>query len=257
MKTQKLIMAALAMVFAMQLSAQTSGPLPNDLPEMTEEEAVVCRQMSTRIATGILRSTLARTLEIKLDRDNSSITIMDDTRRFTIPEKKIKKPARDWTYYIKDVQSINTWVSFDNQARKFILTVEFEGNGSEIKGECRGCKKRFRDSRAPDVNWKGERKAIITLNPIAYDNSIAFDVEKVALKGPFDLNGPAEKFFPSMIKFFESKLKSEIKKQAKTILNSEDNKQAMADAMRNTVRFLGLTRVRTVEITGLNLYICD
>ena len=255
MKTHKLICTFLSLIAIAALSAQVSGPNFETIDN--ETTAVSCKQMSTRIATGILRNTLVRNLELTLDRDRSTLRIMDDTQVFTIPEKKVKKPARDWTYYVKDIQSINQWIEFDNQARKFILTVEFEGNGSEIKGECRGCKKRFRDSRAPDINWKGKRLAKITLVPIAYDNSIAFEVEKVDLVGPFDLNGPTEKFFPSLIAFFESKLKDGIEKQARTILNSAENKQAMADAMRNTVRFLGLTRVRTVEITGLNLYICD
>lgn len=213
--------------------------------------------MSTRIATGILRNTVVRNLELTLDRDRSTLKIMDDTQVFTIPEKKIDKPGHNWTYFVKDIQSINQWIEFDNQARKFILTVEFEGNGSEIKGVCRGCMKRFRDSRAPDINWKGKRLAKITLVPIAYDNSIAFDVEKVDLVGPFDLNGPTEAFLPSLVAFFEAKLKEGIEKQARKILNSENNKLAMAEAMRPTVRFLGLTSVRTVEITGLNLYICD
>lgn len=260
MKTIQLLVSGMLLLSFGFLSAQATGPNANGDTMVSHSrltEDFECKQLSTRIVTGILRNQVARTLRLKLDRDDSYLTIMGDTQNFTIPEKKIKKPARDWTYFIKDMQSINSWIEFDNQAKQFILTVEFEGNGSEIKGVCKGCKKRFRDSRAPDINWKGKRLAKIRLSPIVYDNSIAFNVDKVDLVGKFDLNGPTEKFFPSLVKFFEKKLKDQVEKEARTILNRAENKQAIANAMRDTVQFLGLSSVRTVEITGLNLYICE
>ena len=39
--------------------------------------------------------------------------------------------------------------------------------------------------------------------------------------------------------------------------DNPSNKKAIADALRGTVKFLGLNSVRTVEVTGENLYICD
>jgi len=216
-----------------------------------------CKKISTKVVSGILRNTISRTLKITLDRDNASISMMGKTRKFKMPEKEVQGPARKWKYFIKDVNSFKSWSTFEKTTNKFYLFVEFEGNGSEIKGTCPGCLKRFRDSRAPDLNWEGKRIAKIQLSPIAYENSIAFEVDKVELAGKFDLNGPAQYFLPSLVKFFENKIKDGIEKQARIILNSSENKKIMAEGMRGTVELYGLRSVSTVEITNNNLYICQ
>lgn len=221
------------------------------------QNKVGCKQLSTRIVSGILRNSVARNLKITLDKESSKVSIMNKTQKFVIPERKITKAGHDWIYYVNDIMSIKSWSTFDSKTKKFYLFVEFEGNGSEIKGKCPGCLKRFKDRRAPDINWEGNRTARITLNPIAYDNSISFEVEKVILDGKFDFNGPADYFVAPLVKYFEAKIKEGIEKETKTILNNPNNKKAIADALRSTVKFLGLNSVRTVEVTGLNLYVCD
>tara|TARA_R110002049_G_scaffold147934_2_gene310808 strand:- start:209 stop:1030 length:822 start_codon:yes stop_codon:yes gene_type:complete len=218
---------------------------------------VGCKQVSTRIVSGILKNSVARDLKITLDKESSQVTIMNKTQKFTIPERKITKAGHDWVYYVNDIISIKSWSTFDSKTKKFYLFVEFEGNDSEIKGKCPGCLKRFKDRRAPDINWEGNRTARITLNPIPYNNSISFEIEKVILDGKFDFNGPADFFVAPLVKYFEAKIKEGIEKEAKKILNNPSNKKAIADALRGTVKFLGLNSVRTVEVTGENLYICD
>jgi hypothetical protein len=224
--------------------------------KVVKKSSVGCKQVSNRIVNGILNKSVAKDLEVYLNRENSYVKIMGQKNNISIPERTVQS-ARKWVYFVNDIKSFKSWSTFDARDRKFNLFIEFEGNGSEIKGKCPGCLKRFRDSRAPDLNWQGKRIAKITLKPIAYDNSVAFNVEKVDLLGKFDLNGPLEAMFPPLIKYFEKRIKDEIEKQAKKALNTPSNKKAMADAMRGTIRFLGLNSVRTVEITGSNLYICD
>ncbi|WGK63893.1 hypothetical protein [Croceiramulus getboli] len=263
MKTTKqllLILLTLAWVHtghAQKATVKSVKLNATSMNKMKVKSSTGCQQISTRIVTGLLRNSVTRSLKVKLDRDDSYVTLMGNTQRFTIPEKEVQGPARKWKYYVKDLNSFKSWITFDDKRKQFYLFIEFEGNGSEIKGECPGCLRRFRDSRAPDLNWEGKRVAKIHLTPIPYDNSVAFEVDKVELEGKFDLNGPTEFFLPSLVKFFENRIKDGIEKQARAILNSPENKKAMADGMRGTLSMLGLTRVSSVEITDRNLYVCN
>ncbi len=208
-----------------------------------------------RLALPILRKQLAP-MEIVLNKTGSYIKLKNQTIRFDMGEREVRGPARKWVYYVNDVQSIRGKNKLTYEQGKFYLSIEFEGNGSEIKGKCPGCLKRFRDSRAPDFNWKSPRIAKIRLKPIAYNGSVAFDVEKVDLLGKFEMGGKMDILIP-VLNALEIKLKREIEKQTKKILNSPENKAAFAKGFEGFVKLNRLSRVSSVYTAGNKLFFCE
>lgn len=210
---------------------------------------------ASRLALPILRRQISG-MEIVLNRTNSYIRLNGEEIRFDMGEERIKKPGYDWTYYANDIQSLRgkNVLNFEND--RFYLYVEFEGNGSEIKGICPGCRKVFRDSRAPDFDWKSPRKVKIKLKPVAYDGSIAFDVESVDLIGRFEMGGHLDVLVP-VLNALEYKMKKEIEKQAKVILNRPENKQLVANAFRGFVSMNRIDSVSRVYTTDNQLIFCE
>ncbi|MCF7561342.1 hypothetical protein L3X39_11905 [Sabulilitoribacter multivorans] len=210
---------------------------------------------ANRLALPVLRKQIA-TMEIVLNRTDSYIKLNNQTIKFDMGEHEVQGPARKWIYYVNDVQSIRGKNNLSYENGQFYLTIEFEGNESEIKGKCPGCMKGRRDKRAPDFNWKSPRIAKIRLKPIAYNGSIAFNVEKVDLIGKFEMGGKLDILIP-MLNAIEIKLKNEIEKQTRKILNLPQNKAAMAKAFEGFVKMNRLERVSSVYTSGNKLFFCE
>lgn len=210
---------------------------------------------ANRLALPILRKQIAP-MEIVLNRTNSYIKLNNQTNKFDMGEHKVQGPVRKWVYYVNDVQSLRGKNNVTYENGKFYLLMEFEGNGNEIKGKCPGCIKGRRDKRAPDFDWKSPRIAKIRLKPIAYNNSIAFDVEKVDLVGKFEMGGKLDILIP-MLNAIEIKLKNEIEKQTRKILNMPANKAAMAKAFEGFVKLNRIERVSSVYTSGNKLFFCE
>ncbi len=215
-----------------------------------------CRPLAAASVNTVLTSRVAKTLSIKLDRESSYIRFNGSTQRLSISEYKVEKPGHDWLYFMNDVNSTKAEASFDEEARRFYLKITFEGDGSEIKGRCPGCIGRYEDSRAPDINWLGNRELIIELKPIVHGNSIAFEAKGTKLKGHFAINGPVQAFMPGLTTYFERQIMNAIEAQAKRLMNTSAVRTMMADAFRGTVNTLGLGGIDTVETGEDHLYIC-
>ncbi|WP_159076463.1 hypothetical protein [Flagellimonas amoyensis] len=215
-----------------------------------------CRPLAAASVNSVLTSRVANTLSIKLDREASYIRFNGSTQRLSISEYKVEKPGHDWLYFMNDVSSTKAEASFDEESRRFYLKISFEGDGSEIKGRCPGCIDRYEDSRAPDINWLGNRELIIELRPIVHGNSIAFETMGTKLKGHFAVNGPVQAFMPGLTVYFERQIMAAVEAQAKHLMNTSAVRTMMADAFRGTVNTLGLGGIDMVETGEDHLYIC-
>lgn len=216
-----------------------------------------CKSLPASGVSRVLTNRIANTLKVKLDKEDSYIHFNDNMQPFAISEYTVDKPGHNWKYFMNDVRSTGAEASFDEESRVFYLKVTFEGDGSEIKGRCPGCVNRYEDSRAPDINWLGDRQLILELKPIVHNNSIAFEVTAAKLKGHFAINGPVQAFLPGLVTYFERQIMSNVEGQAKRLMNTPSVRTMMSDAFRGTVNGLGLVNIDTVETGDNNLYICN
>ncbi len=218
-----------------------------------------CREMNVSDLTETLNNLVKPTMSIKLDRDDSRFTILGYTERFSLPAENISKPARDWRYHVEDIKSDDSNLWFDKKQKNFVLDVRFEGDGPEIKGICPGCLKRFRDRRAPDVNWIKSRIARLRFNPIVYNNGITLEIIDVELFGEFDVNGPLESFFPRMIRKIEDRIKKYVQTEARKSLSNTNIKRQIAARTQPLVTALGLRSVRSIRFSsdGSKIQFCQ
>ena len=206
-----------------------------------------CNEINIDNMTRSLKALIVPTLNITLDRDNAKLSLLGYNQKFTIPAEPISKVGRDWSYYVQDVRSDDSNLFFDKNRNHFVMDVRFEGNGSEIKGVCPGCIRMSRDSRAPDLNWKGARIARLRFRPVPFEGSVTLEVTSVELFGEFDLNGILDALFPRMVRNMENKIKREIQNNALVILNRTDIKRSIANNLRPILRTMGITNVRRIS----------
>lgn len=196
-------------------------------------------------------------LEMVLDKTNAYIKLKGKTFRFTIPEDRVKKPGRNWVYFVNDIRSIPDRNVMSYKNGKFYLSMEFEGDKKEYKGRCPDCLKRFRDSRAPDFNWKSPRIAKITLKPKAYNNEIYFQVTNVDLSGKFEMGGKMDDFLLPMLNGMEIKLRNQMERQFRKILNDKAIRPQISKAFDAFVKMNGLKRVNSIYTSNNQLFFCE
>lgn len=206
-----------------------------------------CREVNLTQLTQRLKSLIEPSINIVLDRDNSEISLVGSTERFTLPAENISKPAHDWRYWVQDIRSDDSNFWWDENRNHFVLDVRFEGNGSEIKGTCPGCLVGNNDKRAPDINWKGARLARLRMRPIPYEGSVTIEVLDVELFGEFDLNGFLESIFPRMVRNMENKMKTRIEAEANQILNNPSRRRDIANILRPILEAMGIRNVRRIS----------
>jgi hypothetical protein len=206
-----------------------------------------CNEINIDNMTRSLKALIVPTLNITLDRDNAQLSLLGYSQKFTIPAEKISKAGRDWSYFVQDVRSDDSNLYFDKNRNHFVMDIRFEGEGSEIKGVCPGCIRMSRDSRAPDLNWKGARIARLRFRPVPFEGSVTLEVTSVELFGEFDLNGILDGLFPRMVRNMENKIKREIQNNALVILNRTDIKRSIANNLRPVLRAMGITDVRRIS----------
>ena len=212
-----------------------------------------CKQISGATVAAILSSSTFKELSVRLDRDKSHLKIGDKAYYFKMAEQKIKKPGYDWKYFVNDINSFRHELKFEKNS--FYLFIEFEGNGSEIKGKCPGCANAFEDRRAPDVDWEGKRRIKIKMKPVAYLQSITFQVEKTEVEGKFELNGPMDVIMPTL-NILEALMNKMGEAQVKKFLGEASVKQKISDAMKPVVSQLGLSKISKVYVAEEQLLVC-
>ncbi len=212
-----------------------------------------CKQISGGNVETTLLNGAFKTLDLKLDEKEGFLKIGNKRSAFRIAEYKINKPGNNWVYSVKDINSFKHFLKAEKN--NFYLYIEFEGNGNEIKGECPGCAKAFEDRRAPDINWKGARVARIKLKPVAFQNSISFQVQEVELEGKFDVDGPIDIIMPA-VNFLEVAIKKAIETQMKKHLNDAVIKKQIAAAFQPVTSQLGFMKIKNVYMSEGQLFVC-
>ncbi len=213
----------------------------------------MCKPMDIRRTTDILRDRVGRSLQIQLDKDYGFIEIMGNKQNLNFGEYKINKAGHDWVYYLTDVKSQVTRVDYRNNT--FIMTITFEDDGSEIKGECPGCRI-GKDNRAPDINWQSPSLQIL-MQPLAYNNSFTFQVTQVNMGGKFDFNGMLDKFLPPVALYFQRKMEATFKDHMQRIFNSDGVRHMLTDTFKPEIQRLGLTQVKKVDMSHEQIYLCN
>lgn len=212
-----------------------------------------CREISLNNMTRTLKGLIEPSLSIVMDRDNSMVSILGSTERFSLPAQNISKPTHDWRYWVQDIRSDDSNFWWDERAGQFVLDVRFEGNGSEIKGTCPGCLMGNKDNPAPGINWNGGRIARLRMRPIPYDGSVTIEVLSVELFGEFEVNGVVDSFFPRLIRNMKNRVRNEIQTNARDILNERDRRQNIANSLRPFLEAMGIRNITRIRRSGNNV----
>lgn len=218
-----------------------------------KKEEKMCKPMNISRTEKILREKVGRTLNVKLDKDYGFVEIMGNKQNLNFGKYKVKKAGNDWVYTLNNINSNLTRVEYKNN--RYILKIFFESDNSEIKGRCPGCRV-GKDKRAPDIQWK-DPSLLITLTPAAFNNSFTFEVERVVLGGSFDFNGMMDKFLPSITRYFQGQMERAFRKHMQNTFNSTTVKKMLAGAFKDDVNRLGLSSVKSVDMSREKIYLCN
>jgi hypothetical protein len=187
-----------------------------------------------------------------LREDDSWVSLFGATRRFTLPEKSVRR--RNGLYrhffYANDVNSTKADVATNRNA--FVLRVNFEETGTEIKGLCRykrpsgsygqcpGANEG--DGNTPDANWSQPRLDI-TLLPGVRGGDLVFSASSVHVRGDFKLNGPcgSGNECKRLLGDWEAQLKDSAEQVVRDILNLQSVRDAEARVTRPLLRAAGIS----------------
>ena len=231
----------------------TNTTMNRNIP-LRADEVSKCKPMDIRQTETILRDRVGKTLKMRLDKNDGYVEILGQKQGFAFTQFTYDKPGHNWRYFLQDMNSIQTSTSYSK--KHYYLNVLFESDRAEIKGRCPGCLNRFEDSRAPDIQWRNP-KIKIKLKPVAYNDSFTFDVVDVNIEGKFETNGAIKAALPSIITHFKRQIKKAAKSQVKKVLNSDQVKRMLANAFKPEIRSLGMSRVRLVDMSKSNIYLCQ
>tara|TARA_R110000868_G_scaffold68570_1_gene202707 strand:- start:6466 stop:7248 length:783 start_codon:yes stop_codon:yes gene_type:complete len=212
-----------------------------------------CNPLDIRSTENILRDEIGRTLVLYMDRDNGYLEMMGKRQNLRFGEYKVNKPGNNWMYYMNDVKSEFSRVSYSN--KMFYVTVHFETERNEIKGKCPGCRV-GNDKRAPDINWK-DPKIKISFIPVAHNGSFALEAVRVDILGKFDFNGVTDHFLPVASAYFKGQIAKVVKQQLMGILNQNKIKNTLANAFKPQVQQLKLGYIKSVDFSKKNIYLCN
>ena len=190
-------------------------------------EAQKCTDINTKEIATFLNEKIKPRFDLKLDKEDGFLAILGNRQDFSVPSVTIRPISRAWTYHFENVRRMDSNFFYDTKKNLFVLDVNFEDNGPELKGLCPGCKRIFRDRRAPDVNWGNPSILRIYLNPKVYQNSISFDVTDIKLIGNFNANGLGNNI-PNLTTSVVYQLKSELV----TLFNNGQTQRLFSDALK-------------------------
>lgn len=254
-------MKTITVLFILLTALTTAGqnnpvirPRTNPAPKpVTVSGSNDCKMISgTEIATRLLAAEF-RSVSARIDHETGFFRVGNSKLSFKIQEQKINKPGYNWVYQVNDINSIRHRFVFEKNA--FWLQLDFESDGSEIKGTCPGCRDRFEDRRAPDLHWKGPNQIFIRLKPVIYQQSVAFEAEEVNVLGKFEINGPSDLLLP-MLNSLEWSIRKEMEKQIKKYLNSAIVKRRISEIIKPIILAAGIVLPDKIYSTDGQLFIC-
>ena len=214
-------------------------------------KAQKCTDIDTKEIAAFLNKNIKPRFDLKLDKDDGFLSILGNRQNFSVPSVSVSPVSRRWTYHFENVRRKNSNFFYDSRKNLFVLDVIFEDNGPELKGLCPGCLRRFRDSRAPDVNWGNPSILRIYLNPKVYQNSISFSISDITLFGNFSARGLG-KIIPNLTGEIVSKLKSELV----TLFQNGQTQRLLSDALKPLFNKYKISEIRSVSLASTSLRAC-
>ena len=213
-----------------------------------------CVDIDTKKVITYLNKEVKPRFDLKLDKDDGFLAIQGKGKRqnFSVPTVTTVPISRKWTYHFKDVRRIDSNFFYDSKKNLFALDVNFEPNGPELKGLCPGCLKRFRDRRAPDINWLSPSILRIFLNPTIYQNSISFEVSDIRFIGKFEANGLGKKVIP-----VATKIEHATKKELIKLFNNGNTQRLFNNAIKPLLDTNRIGSSKSVSLATSSLRICN
>jgi hypothetical protein len=201
-------------------------------------------------------------------RENDSwVSLFGVTHRFTLPEvsRRRRKGLYRHFFYANEVHSTKADVATSSNA--FVLRVNFEENGTEIRGLCRykkpsgtygTCPGRSEgDGNTPDVNWIHPRVDVILLPGVA-GGQLVFGASAVTVRGDFKMNGVCGDGgeCKKLIGDWEQTLKSTAEFEIRKVLGQPSVRNAEAAVTRPLLNAAGITApLRTAGLDGSRLVV--
>jgi hypothetical protein len=201
-------------------------------------------------------------------RENDSwVSLFGVTERFTLPEQshRRKKGLYRHFFYGNDINSTKSDVA--TSANAFVLRVNFEESGTEIRGLCRYKKpsgaygkcpgRNEGDGNTPDVNWIHPRLDV-TLLPIVAGGQLVFDASAVTVRGDFKANGVCGQGSEckKLLGDWEQTLRSTVELELRTMLDAPSIRSAAAAVTRPLLNAAGITvPLRTAGLDGSMLVV--
>jgi len=221
---------------------------------MTLNYAQNCIDIDTKKVVSYLNEQVKPKFDLKLDKDDGFLAIQTYGQRqdFSISPVSISPISRKWTYHFEDVRRTDSNFFYDSKKNEFVLDVNFEDNGPELKGLCPGCRKRYKDSRAPDVNWKTPSILRIFLTPVIYQNSISFEISDIRLIGEFTANG-AGKWMPNLTASVQKVMKDEMT----TLFNNGSTQRLFNNALKPLLTKNNVSQSTSVSLAAGSLRLCN
>lgn len=169
---------------------------------------------------------------------------------FNIPEVR-ETPYR---YYVNDMNLTRVQALF--QDGQFLLSFQFESNGTEIKGRCASsgvgtllCAAGS-DSSAPDFQLSSTRTAVF-LQPVRYGDSISYGNVRTRFSTRIDGSGLGE-VVEGLVR---SEIRSAVENVTQRMLDQEAVRRQIADALRSVLASNGVGAVSALRVEGENLVI--
>lgn len=221
------------------------------LLNVTAVKAQNCVDIKTSDLTSFLNKTIKPNLDLKLDKTDGFLAINRQRQNLYMADITVSPISRTWSYYFDDVRRTDSNFFYDSQTNSVVLDVKFENNGFELKGMCNGCMNRYKDSRAPDVNWGGPQILRVYLKPIIYQRSVSFNVTNVKMLGDLSANG-AGALIPNLTKKIAGQLNIEMKK----LFNSGETQRLFNDALKPLLNANKVGSLASVSMASKSMRVC-
>ena len=210
-----------------------------------------CVDIKTGDLTSYLNQKIKPSLDLKLDKNDGFLAINRQRQNISMPDIEVSPISRTWNYSFNDVRRTDSNFFYDSNTNAIVLDVKFEKNGAELKGLCHGCIKRYRDSRAPDVEWEDPQILRIYLKPIIYQRSISFNVINVKMLGDLSANGVG-----NMIPNLTNKIATQLNIEIKKIFNSGETQRLFNDALKPLLNSNKVGSLASVSMASRSMRVC-
>lgn len=187
--------------------------------------------------------------------NDSYVNFLGFQQNFNIPEVSRKFHGRTYAYNVKNINSQN--IRIEPRGDVFELTIDFQTDGSAIKGMCRGPKGVRKcvigkDKAAPDVHWNNPYLKV-SLVPQAYNGGLVLKANEVTVGGEFNVGGVCKLLgqgFCNRVLGHRQAIRNGLEQAVFSIFNDSGVNTVMARRTQQGLSSLGIGAVRNVRMSG-------